>query len=89
MQVYCKVSNQAVETHCGVCGQGFSLLWERPGKAERARILAEVTRVLRSHHHGQSGPGAHPTRAFLVLDGKGPEAFSGAATVGHAPSWAL
>lgn len=89
MQVYCKVSSQAAETHCSVCGQGFNLIWERPRKADRAHILQEVARTLRGHHRGHSGPGAHPTRAFLVLDGEGPEAFSGGAVPGHAPSWAL
>ena len=89
MQVLCKSSQQQVETCCSVCGQGFSLYWERQTKSERAQALREIEKTLRSHHYNQAGPEAHPNRGFLVPEWKGPIAFSGAAILGNAPSWAL
>jgi hypothetical protein len=89
MQVMCKSSNQEAETCCSVCGQGFALYWERQNKMERAATLKEVAKTLRSHHKKQAGPEAHPDRGFLVPEWNGPAAFSGAAILGNAPSWAL
>jgi hypothetical protein len=85
----CKSSNQEAETCCSVCGQGFALYWERQNKMERAATLKEVAKTLRSHHKKQAGPEAHPDRGFLVPEWNGPAAFSGAAILGNAPSWAL
>ena len=89
MQVLCRSSKEAAETCCSVCGQGFVLHWERQNKMERAATLKEVARTLRSHHESQAGPEAHPDRGFLVPQWNGPVAFSGAAILGNAPSWAL
>ena len=89
MQVLCKSSCEQVETCCSVCGQGFALYWERQTKAERMQALKEIEKTLRSHHHDQAGPEAHPNRGFLVPEWNGPIAFSGAAILGNAPSWAL
>jgi len=89
MQVLCKSSKEQVETCCSVCGQGFALYSERQSKAERTNALREIEKTLRSHHYNQAGPEAHPSRSFLVPDWKGPVAFSGAAILGNAPSWAL
>jgi len=89
MQVLCKTSNEQIETCCSVCGQGFAMFWERPTKSERAEALREVEKTLRSHHYNQAGPEAHPRRGFLVPEWVGPVAFSGAAMLGNAPSWAL
>ena len=89
MQVLCKSSKGAVETNCSVCGQGFVLFWERQTKMEKATALREIAKTLRSHHHRQDGPEAHPDRGFLVPEWNGPVAFSGAAILGSAPSWAL
>jgi hypothetical protein len=90
MQVICKSSDDSsVETCCSVCGQGFVLYWERQTKAEKTQALREVAKTLREHHRSQAGPAAHPNRGFLVPDWDGPIAFSGAAILGHAPSWAL
>jgi hypothetical protein len=89
MQVLCKSSNDAVETSCTVCGQGFLLFWERQTKTEKATALREIAKTLRSHHHQNDEPGAHPGRSFLVPEWNGPIAFSGAAILGNAPSWAL
>lgn len=89
MQVLCKSSDENSETRCSVCGQGFLLYWERQTKVERTRALKEIEQVLRKHHYNQPGPEAHPVRGFLVPEWNGPVAFSGAAILGNAPSWAL
>jgi len=89
MQVLCKSNEGAGEVCCSVCGQSFVLFWERQNKMERAEALREVAKTLRSHHAHEAGPGAHPQRGFLVPEWEGPVAFSGAAILGNAPSWAL
>jgi hypothetical protein len=89
MQVLCKSTNGHSEICCSLCGQGFALYWERQSKTERAQALREIEKALRSHHLKHAGPEAHPTRGFLVPEWTGPVAFSGAAVLGNAPSWAL
>ena len=89
MQVLCKSTSQAAEVCCTVCGQGFLLFWERQSKTERGLALAEVAKTLRGHHLSISGPEAHPQRGFVVPSWDGPVAFSGAAILGNAPTWAL
>ena len=89
MQVLCKSTSEHGETCCSVCGQRFALYWERQSKAERAQALREIEKTLRSHHFNLAGPEAHPTRGFLVPEWTGTIAFSGAAILGNAPSWAL
>jgi hypothetical protein len=44
---------------------------------------------LRKQHRNLRGPEAHPRGGFLVPDWSGSVAASGAAILGHAPSWAL
>jgi hypothetical protein len=89
MQVLCKSTNGNAEVHCCVCGQGFVLFWERQSRQERAEALNEIQKTLRGHHSRQAGPEAHPRTGFLVPDWNGPVADSGAAILGHAPTWAL
>jgi len=89
MQVLCKSHETVVETRCGVCGQGFALYWERQTKMERAEALREIARTLREHHKDGLGMDVHPVKGFLVPAWDGPVAFSGAALLGSAPSWAL
>lgn len=89
MQVLCKSNDEESEVCCSVCGQGFSLFWERQNKMERAEALREIAKALRSHHTEEAGPEAHPQHGFLVPAWNGPIAFSGAAILGNAPSWAL
>lgn len=89
MQVLCKTTSDSPDVSCTVCGQGFVLFWERQSRAERAIALREIARALRGHHHKLSSADAHPQRGFVVPDENGPAGFSGAAIVGHAPSWAL
>jgi hypothetical protein len=89
MQVLLKSTADSPEVCCPVCGQGFVLFWERQSRAERAMALREVARTLRSHHSSLSSPDAHPQRGFVVPERSTPQGFSGAAILGHAPSWAL
>lgn len=89
MQVLCKSTDGNAEIRCCVCGQGFVLFWERQSRSERTDCLNEIQKVLRGHHHDEAGPDAHPHAGFLVPEWGGPIAFSGAAILGHAPTWAL
>jgi hypothetical protein len=65
------------------------MFWERQSRMERAEALREIHRVLASHHKNTPGPLAHPQSGFLVPQWNGPIAYSGAAILGHAPTWAL
>ena len=89
MQVLCKSTGGKAETQCPVCSQGFVMFWERQSRMERTEALRDIQKVLLSHHRRTAGPHAHPTTGFLVPEWNGPIAFSGAAILGHAPSWAL
>ena len=89
MQVLLKTSEQNVETHCSVCGQGFVMYWERQTRMEKDEALRAIDETLRMHHCTHSGLHVHPDRGFLVPEWNGPVAFSGAAILGNAPSWAL
>lgn len=89
MQVLCKSSEQTGDICCSVCGQSFFLFWERQSRMERNQAMHEIANTLRSHHENNAGPDAHPVRGFLVPRWDGPIAFSGAAILGNAPSWAL
>jgi hypothetical protein len=89
MQVLLKRTDEFVDTRCSVCGQGFALYWERETRNQKHEALREVEQTLRSHHAEVDGEDAHPERGFLVPEWNGPVAFSGAAILGNAPSWAL
>jgi hypothetical protein len=89
MQVLCKSTSQTAEAYCCVCGQGFVMFWERQSPSDRAEALREIQQVLLGHHRSSAGPQAHPKSGFLVPEWNGPIAFSGAAILGHAPTWAL
>jgi hypothetical protein len=89
MQVLCKSTSGNAEVHCGVCGQGFVLFWERQSRSERNLALNEIQKTLRGHHRENGNPEAHPQSAFLIPEWGGPVAFSGPVTPGQAPTWAL
>jgi hypothetical protein len=89
MQVLCKSSDTKIEAQCSICGQGFTLYWERQTPTERAEALEAVESVLRDHHRSNQGAGAHPEYGFLVPAWDGPVAFSGAAILGNAPNSAF
>jgi hypothetical protein len=89
MQVMCRSTKGNAEFHCGVCGQGFVLFWERQSHKERAEALREIQETLRRHHHAARGLEAHPQNDFLVPEWKGSTLFSGAAILENAPAWGL
>lgn len=89
MQVLCKSTEGNAEMHCSICGQGFLMYWERQSKAERQDAINEIQTSFRKQHRNLRGPEAHPRGGFLVPDWSGSVAASGAAILGHAPSWAL
>jgi hypothetical protein len=89
MQVLCKTTESNAETRCGICGQGFVMFWERQSQAERANAMAEIQNAFRHHHRRHTGTSAHPTGGFLIPEWNGAVAASGAAILGHAPTWAL
>jgi hypothetical protein len=68
MQVYFKSTDQNANTHCCVCGQGFSLSWERKPNSRFSDILFEIQKSLCDHHRDQMGPQAHPQSGILVPD---------------------
>jgi hypothetical protein len=65
------------------------MFWERQSRMERAEALRDIQKVLLSHHRKSPGQQAHPQGGFLVPEWNGPIAFSGAAILGHAPTWDL
>lgn len=89
MQVLCKTTSDSPDVCCTICGQGFVLLWDRESRAERALAQREILKTLRNHHHKLSGPNAHPQHGFVIPAWDGSAAYSGAAILGNAPSWAL
>jgi hypothetical protein len=89
MQVLCKSTTGNAETHCSICGQGFVMFWERQSRNERDEALSDLQKTFRNHHRSHKGPEAHPNGGFLVPEWNGPIAASGAAILGHAPTWAL
>jgi hypothetical protein len=89
MQVLCKGTDGNAELHCSICGQGFVMFWERQSRTERAEAVRDIQNSLRYQHRAHRGKEAHPSGGFLVPEWKGSVAASGAAILGHAPSWAL
>lgn len=89
MQVLCKTSSDVAEAHCSVCGQAFTVVWERPSKMERANALREIAKTLRSHHWNQAGPEAHPDHGFAIDTEHSVASPSPTASFGHVPRWAL
>jgi len=65
------------------------MFWERQSRSERMESISEIQQTLRHQHRGQRGPQAHPNGGFLVPEWNGSISASGAAILGHAPSWAL
>jgi hypothetical protein len=86
MQVLCKKSEDDIQARCSVCGQGFTLYWERQTPAERADALEEVHATLIAQHGNKEDAGVHPDGCFLVPSWGGDVAFSGAAILGNAPN---
>jgi hypothetical protein len=65
------------------------MFWERQSRTERAEAIHDIQETLRNQHRNHPGVEAHPAGGFLVPEWDGPVAYSAAAMLGHAPSWAL
>jgi hypothetical protein len=65
------------------------MFWERQSRSERLAAMQEIQKALRNQHRDQAGPHVHPATGFLVPEWNGHVAFSGAAILGNAPTWAL
>jgi hypothetical protein len=68
MQVLCKATNGNAEIHCGVCGQGFILFWERESLRERTAVMGEMQETFRREHRRSPGRDAHLNGSFPALD---------------------
>ncbi len=89
MQVLCRRTNGNAEFHCGVCGQGFVMFWDRQSRTERMEMLHEIQETLRRQHRTAPGQEAHPQGGFLAPQSNGARSFSGAGIAGSAPAWEL
>ena len=79
MQVFCRRTSGNAECHCGICGQGFVIFWERQSRRERMESLHEIQSELRKHHRNSSCREVHPREGFMLSEWKGPVAFPFAA----------
>jgi hypothetical protein len=77
MQVLFKSTDRNANTHCCVCGQGFTLSWERKPSPEITDVLFEIQKTLCNHHTDQKGRQAHPKSGLLIPDWNGSMAASG------------
>ena len=74
---------------CKVCGQGFLVYWARTSRSERERTRRSLVDALARHHEGTATEHAHPRTGFTIPSWSGVAAFSGAALLGGAQSWAI
>jgi hypothetical protein len=79
-EVVCRLSNEASDVRCAVCGQGFLVYWARFSRAEQAQARRAIQEVLRGHHaanlaiddaHSVHPADVHPTESFSVMDPSG------------------
>jgi hypothetical protein len=71
-EVVCKLSNEASDVRCAVCGQGFLVYWSRFTRAEQDQSRRVIQEQLRQHHAGGLASGeaheAHPKESFRVFE---------------------
>jgi hypothetical protein len=71
-EVVCKLSNEASDVRCSVCGQGFLAYWAKFSRAEQDQSRRVIQEVLRRHHAGETAgmdPHAvHPRESFTVVE---------------------
>ena len=89
MQVLCKASTTGNDVRCSVCGQGFLVYWERSTHEEQAEARVSVMKALREQHATCHDQRAHPQTGFNVPEWTGMPAYSAAALLGNAPTWAI
>jgi hypothetical protein len=82
-QVLCKLSNEASDVRCTICGQGFLVYWSRFSRAEQDASRRLIQESLRSQHAHSLASGeateAHPRTGFNVPEWTGMPDFSAAA----------
>jgi hypothetical protein len=71
-EIVCKLSNEASDVRCTVCGQGFLVYWARFTRAEQDRSRRLIQVQLRQHHASSLASGeaheVHPKESFSVLE---------------------
>jgi hypothetical protein len=71
-EVVCKLSNEASDVRCSVCGQGFLVYWAKFSRAEQEQSRRAIQDVLRGHHAGEAAGAdphaAHPRESFTVVE---------------------
>jgi hypothetical protein len=67
-EVVCKLSNEASDVRCSVCGQGFLVYWARFSRAEQVESRRVIQEALREHHAGAAADVVHPRESFTVVD---------------------
>ncbi|HWZ53075.1 MAG TPA: hypothetical protein VNW54_16590 [Granulicella sp.] len=71
-EVVCKLSNEASDVRCAVCGQGFLVYWSRFTRAEQDHGRRVIQEQLRQHHADglRSGEAheVHPKESFRVFE---------------------
>lgn len=89
MQVLCLASTENVDVQCSICGETYSLYFDRKSADERREAVEQVRETLDGHHDVLGdGVSAHPRRAFNVPEWNGPAHMSAAALLGGAPVFA-
>jgi hypothetical protein len=82
-QVLCKLSNDASDVRCTICGQGFLVYWSRFSRPEQEvsrRLIQDSLRNQHAHSLASGEPvGAHPRTGFNVPEWSGVPDFSAAA----------
>jgi hypothetical protein len=70
-EVICKLSNEASDVRCSVCGQGFLAYWAKFSRAEQEQSRRVIQEVLRGHHAdevaGMEPHAVHPRESFTVV----------------------
>jgi hypothetical protein len=67
MQVLCRVSENASDVQCPICGQSFLIYWTRSSAAHDRSGRVEIQQALLGHHAHDRAAAAHPLREFSVL----------------------
>ena len=71
-EVVCKLSNEASDVRCAVCGQGFLVYWSRFTRAEQDESRRVIQEQLRQHHASSLASGeaheVHPKEGFRVFE---------------------
>ena len=67
-EIVCKLSNEASDVRCTVCGQGFLVYWSRFTRAEQDHSRRVIQEQLRQHHADGGAHEVHPKESFRVSE---------------------